>query len=79
MNDWWAMQEWYCVCQGCDPWVHSHYPDGKHRCAAGCGCTEYRPRIPEAVAIRILLGPDMTNAQEADILLGPAQAAGSER
>jgi hypothetical protein len=70
MNDWWSKQEWPCVCQGTDPWIHSHYDYNQHPCAR-CECAGYRPRIPEAVGIRILLGPEMTNEQAATILLGP--------
>ena len=72
MNQWWAKQEWYCVCQGLDPWVHVHYEDANHACARCSRCKSYRPDIPEQVAIRMLLGPEMTNEQATRILLGPA-------
>lgn len=70
MNAWWATKEWPCVCNRGDRWVHTHYPDAPHKCARCLECCEYRPDIPEHIAIRILLGPEMTNAQAADILLG---------
>lgn len=71
MNDWWAKQEWPCVCQGNDPWLHTHYDHGPHPCARCLECQGYQPRIPEHIAIRILFGPVMTNEEAASILLGP--------
>ncbi len=64
------VQEYKCICQRGDHVWHSHYQD-THGCARCAKCTGYQPDIPEAVAIRILLGPEMTNKQAADILLGP--------
>lgn len=54
-----------------DGMMHSHYEQGWQSCALGCGCIRYRPDIPELVAIRILLGPEVTNDEAATILMGP--------
>lgn len=36
-----------CVCQ--NEWApHTHYQDGDHRCARGCGCTCYVPAVKQA-------------------------------
>lgn len=69
-NPWWDKQEFYCVCQGTDMWVHVHRAEGQHSCARCSECNQYRPNIPEQVAIRIMLGPVMSNKEAADILLG---------
>jgi hypothetical protein len=75
MNAWWSQQEWVCICNRGDPWIHTHYadwltPDGLHHCARCSTCIGYRPDIPEHVAIRIMIGPEMTNKDATDILLG---------
>lgn len=72
MNAWWVTKEWPCICNRGDQWLHTHYPEGKHACARCTECKEYRPDIPEHIAIRILLGPVMSDAEAATILLGPA-------
>ena len=71
MNPWWAKQEWFCICQGNDVWVHIHYEVAPHQCARCTECDRYRPDIPEAVAIRMLLGPEMSEEEAATILMGP--------
>jgi hypothetical protein len=65
------------VCQGDDPWIHVHRQEGKHPCARCGECREYRMRMPEHVAIRILIGPEMTNEEAATILLGPPASVSS--
>lgn len=68
---WW--QEWPCKCQRRDPVFHKHYADHpRHPCARCGACEQYEPDIPEHVAIRILLGPEMSDAEAATVLLGPA-------
>lgn len=48
-NPWWIMQTAYCVCQGSDPVVHTHYQDEPHGCARCVKCNAYQPlRAPEA-------------------------------
>jgi hypothetical protein len=64
------LQEWPCICNRGERIFHAHYVEGLHSCARGCGCKEYRPDIPEQEAIRILLGPVMTNEEATTILLG---------
>jgi len=67
-------REWTCVCNAGDPVFHAHYDNGRHQCARGCGCDHYRPAIPEAAAIRMLLGPPgpvMTEREAQRVLLGP--------
>ncbi len=71
MNEWWSRQEFHCVCQGDDQWVHVHRSEPGHGCAR-CHCSHYQPNIPEDVAIRMLIGPEMTEAQAANVLLGTA-------
>lgn len=73
MNDWWRQQEWPCVCNRGDGWLHVHYADRGHRCARCNKCEAYGPDIPESVAIRMLIGPETTNAEAAAILLGPPE------
>ncbi len=78
MKHW--FQEWPCICNRGDKVWHAHYADDeKHRCGR-CSdeCSGYRLDIPEAVAIRILLGPVMSNIEAADILLGPAASEGQK-
>jgi hypothetical protein len=69
---------WPCVCQGDDPIGHKHYDEGKHTCARCLKCPGYRPRIPEHVAIRALIGPVMSNEQATTILIGPPAAKEQE-
>lgn len=64
------VQEYHCVCQGDDPWLHKHHDEAPHSCARCRECKAFRPDLTDAQALRILIGPDMTNAQAADILLG---------
>jgi len=83
MNPWWSQQEFYCKCQfahrrdfwgqfipGIDPWVHVHRQEPPHACARCSECKEYRPHIPEHIGIKILLGPEISVSEAADILLG---------
>lgn len=70
MNSWWSQQEWYCKCQDRDPWMHVHHMVSPHSCARCAACKAYEPNIPEEAAIRILLGPEMTEETAENILLG---------
>lgn len=79
-TEWWSQQTWPCKCQGNDPWVHVHYDydsDDRHRCARCIECEGYQPDIPEWWAIRMLLGPEISQADACRILLGPAPAPAS--
>lgn len=71
MNPWWMTQEWACVCNRGDRWVHVHYAESPHACARCTECKGYCPDIPEYVAVQMLIGPEMTNEQATAILLGP--------
>ena len=76
MSLWWSEQNWVCKCQGDDPWLHVHREDPVHLCAR-CPCNHYEPNIPEFAATCILIGPETTEREAQNILLGLATASGA--
>lgn len=70
MNEWFWSQTWPCVCNRGDRWLHTHYPERPHKCARCTECKAYREDIPEHLAIRILIGPEMTEREGIAILIG---------
>lgn len=71
MSKWWVDYNWPCVCNRGDRVGHKHYQEKPYRCARCGECQEYRPDIPEHIAIQMLIGPEMSDDEAASTLLGP--------